>query len=141
MTKDLAADSIVMQFLTALEQQDHQTIEALLAPNLRYTNVSLPTLKGGTLVAKVFKQLLRQGTGFEVAVHHLAVNNNIVMTERTDILKVGPLHIRFWVCGTFCVENGQITVWRDYFDWVDFGKGTMRGMLGVAIPRLRATLS
>lgn len=136
----LSPDALVIQFLEALEQQNHAQVAALLAPNLRYTNVSLPTLKGGDLVAKLFKQVLRRGTGFEVQIHHLAVNGNVVMTERTDMLKLGPVHIRFWVCGTFCVENDQITLWRDYFDWWDFGKGTVRAVLGVAVPRLRATL-
>ena len=26
------------------------------------------------------------------------------------------LHLDIWVCGTFEVKNGKITLWRDYFD-------------------------
>lgn len=133
-------EEVVTRFLQALENQDHDLVAALLAPDLRYTNVSLPTIKGGPLVAKIMKLGLRKGTGFAVQTHRLAVNGDIVMTERTDILKVGPLHIGFWVCGTFRVQDGKIVLWRDYFDWLDMAKGTVRGMVGVVVPGLRPTL-
>ena len=134
------AKDTVLEFLHALEAQDHDTVEALLAPDVRYTNVSLPTLRGSKLVTGVIRRALRPGTGFAVKNHNIAVDGNTVMTERTDILKVGPLHIGFWVCGTFRVEDGQITLWRDYFDWWNITKGTVRGLAGVALPTLRPTL-
>ena len=135
-----APEAIVTRFLQALEDQDHDTIAALLAPDLRYTNVSLPTIKGGQRVAGLMKFALRRGTGFAVQTHRLAVNGDIVMTERTDIVKVGPLHMGFWVCGTFRVRDGQIVLWRDYFDWMSVTRGALRGVAGMVLPRLRATL-
>jgi len=131
---------IVTQFLHALEAKDHAQIAELLAPNLRYTNVSLPTLKGGKTVSSLFQRLMVKGTGFEVQVHRIAENGDIVMTERTDILKVGPLHVGFWVCGTFRVENGKIVLWRDYFDWLDITRGLLRGVVGIPAPKLRIAL-
>jgi limonene-1,2-epoxide hydrolase len=70
-------------------------------------------------VANLFELLLRRGTGFQVKIHSIATNGNTVMTERTDVINVGSLHVGFWVCGTFQVENGKIVLWRDYFDWWD----------------------
>lgn len=131
---------IVLRFLRALEQQDHDSIAALLAPNLRYTNVSLPTLKGGKRVARLAKLALRPGTGFGVQIHQIASKGDVVMTERSDLLKLGPLHVRFWVCGTFVVQQGQIVLWRDYFDWWAATQGTIRGLAGVAMPRFRMRL-
>ncbi len=84
--------------------------------------------------------LLRKGTGFAVQTHRLAVNGDTVMTERTDIIKVGPVHVGFWVCGTFQVRDGRIVLWRDYFDWADVARGGVRGLAGVLVPRLRMTL-
>ncbi len=133
-------EEIVTHFLHALEAQDHDRIAALLAPNLRYTNVSLPTIKGGRVVSNLFKRLLGKKTGFQVQIHRIATNGNIVMTERTDVIEVGPLHVAFWVCGTFRVEQGQIVLWRDYFDWFNIARGTLRGVVGVPVPRLRAQL-
>jgi limonene-1,2-epoxide hydrolase len=133
----MTPEQTVVAFLHALEAQHHPLIASLLAPDLRYTNVSLPTLKGGQRVAGLFEKVLRRGTGFGVRIHGIAASGNIVMTERTDIIKVGPLYIRFWVCGTFEVRDGRITVWRDYFDWWNIAKGTLRGVAGIAVPPLR----
>ncbi len=135
-----APQDIVLKFLQALESHDHSSVEALLAPNVCYTNVSLPTLTGNKRVSALVRTVLRPGTGFAVKNHNIAVNGDTVMTERTDILKVGPLHIGFWVCGTFRVLDGRIVLWRDYFDWWDITKGTVRGLAGVIRPAFRPTL-
>jgi limonene-1,2-epoxide hydrolase len=47
------------------------------------------------------------------------------------------LRLQFWVCGVFEVDDGRITLWRDYFDFYDFGKAIFRGIVGVAVPALR----
>jgi limonene-1,2-epoxide hydrolase len=44
------------------------------------------------------------------------------------------------VCGVFEVRDGRITLWRDYFDMYDMLKATVRGVLGLVVPSLRATL-
>lgn len=134
-------EQTVTAFLHALEAQDHNLVATLLAPDLRYTNVSLPTIKGGQRVATLFEKVLRRGTGFGVKIHSIATSGDTVMTERTDIIKVGPLYIRFWVCGTFQVRDSQIILWRDYFDWWDITRGTLRGMAGIARPALRTDMS
>ncbi len=133
-------ETVVQRFLQAMEAQDHDTVASLLAPDLRYTNVSLPTLKGGRRVATLIRKALRESRRFEVQVHSIASAGNTVLTERTDVLKVGPLHIGFWVCGTFEVRDGRITVWRDYFDWMDIARGSLRGLAGIPLPGLRPTL-
>lgn len=133
-------EAVVYTFLHALAEQDLDGAAALLAPDLQYTNVSLPTLRGGDFVGKLLKRALGGALRFDVQFHSIAASGDTVLTERTDVLALGPLHVRFWVCGTFRVENGRITLWRDYFDWWDLGKGTLRGVLGVALPRLRSTL-
>lgn len=133
-------EDIVCRFLYALAEQDLDQATALLAPDLRYTNVSLPTLKGGEFVGKLLRRALGGALRFDVQMHGIACQGDTVLTERTDVLALGPLHVRFWVCGTFRVQEGRITLWRDYFDWWDLGKGTLRGVIGIAVPRLRATL-
>ncbi len=140
MTVTTTSEAIVMAFMHALEAKDHDKIAELLAPNLHYTNVSLPTIVGGQRVANLFEVLLRRGTGFSVQIHSLAVNGDVVLTERTDMIKVGSLHIAFWVCGTFRVQDGKIVLWRDYFDWLDISKGMLRGIAGIVVPKLRVVL-
>jgi limonene-1,2-epoxide hydrolase len=40
----------------------------------------------------------------------------------------------------FEVRDGQIALWRDYFDFFDFTKAIVRGIVGTVIPSVRATL-
>ncbi|OMC34896.1 limonene-1,2-epoxide hydrolase [Mycobacterium sp. GA-1841] len=129
----------VETFLNALQEQDFATAENALAQNLVYQNVGLPTIYGRNRAMKLFRSM--QGrTGFEVKIHRIAADGNAVLTERTDALVFGPLRLQFWVCGVFEVHDGRITLWRDYFDFLDMFKATLRGLAGVAVPSLRTSL-
>jgi limonene-1,2-epoxide hydrolase len=112
-------------------------ISELLHSDVLYTNVSLPTFRGGKRVAGLIKLALSSSRKLQVKNHQIVAKGNIVLTERTDIVEIGPLHIGFWVCGTFKVENGKIILWRDYFDWLNFSKGLLRGVFGIGITGLR----
>jgi limonene-1,2-epoxide hydrolase len=47
---------------------------------------------------------------------HLAVRDDVVLTERIDTFKVGDKVAALPVMGTFEVRDGKISAWRDYFD-------------------------
>ncbi|MUL80328.1 MULTISPECIES: limonene-1,2-epoxide hydrolase family protein [unclassified Mycolicibacterium] len=129
----------VETFLNALQEQDFDTAENALAQNLVYQNVGLPTIYGRNRAMKLFRSM--QGrTGFEVKIHRIAADGAAVLTERTDALVFGPLRLQFWVCGVFEVHEGRITLWRDYFDFLDMFKATLRGVVGVVVPSLRTSL-
>src|SRR5262249_19853481 len=71
----------------------------LLDLHVEYTNVGLPTLRGRERIRRLFRATLgRDGAGFDAYVHA----------------------IQLWVCGRFDVRDGQIVLWRDYFDYVAF---------------------
>ena len=127
-------------FLAALQDQDLDTAAAQLDDNLVYENVGYPTIRGRARAVKLFRGLQRPNLGFEAKIHRIAVNGATVLTERTDVLVIGPVRMQFWVCGVFEVHNGRITLWRDYFDMFDMFKGTVRGLIGAAVPALRPRL-
>jgi limonene-1,2-epoxide hydrolase len=125
-------------FLHALQNSDLETAEAALHDNLVYENVGLPTIHGRARAIKLFR-MMEGRAGFEVKIHRIAADGAAVLTERTDALIVGPLRLQFWVCGVFEVHNGRITLWRDYFDFFDVFKATLRGVAALALPSLKAT--
>ncbi|MCU4314419.1 limonene-1,2-epoxide hydrolase family protein [Acinetobacter bereziniae] len=131
------SEEVVERFLTALVEQDHNVISELLHSDVLYTNVSLPTFRGGKRVAGLIKLALSSSRKLQVKNHQIVAKGNIVLTERTDIVEIGPLHIGFWVCGTFKVENGKIILCRDYFDWLNVSQGLLRGVFGIGITGLR----
>ena len=130
---------IVESFLYALQAVDLDTADALLADNLVYQNVGFPTIHGRARAMKLFRAMDGRG-GFEVKFHRIAAEGAVVLTERTDAIIIGGLRLQFWVCGTFEVHDGKITLWRDYFDMFDMLKATVRGLIGLAIPSRRPTM-
>jgi limonene-1,2-epoxide hydrolase len=125
-------------FLNALQDADLDTAGAALAEDLVYQNVGLPTIHGRNRAMKLFSSLGGAGA-FEVKIHRIAADGAAVLTERTDALIFGPLRLQFWVCGVFEVHDGQITLWRDYFDFFDMLKATVRGLVGLVVPSLKAS--
>ncbi|HKV21478.1 MAG TPA: limonene-1,2-epoxide hydrolase family protein [Mycobacterium sp.] len=129
----------VETFLYALQDEDFDTADAQLADNVLYLNVGYTKMRGRKRVIKLF----RMGQGrmrFEVKFHRVATDGNAVLTERTDALIFGPIRLQFWVCGVFEVQGGKITLWKDYFDALDFFvKAPLRGLLGAVAPSLRPT--
>ncbi|HUE32444.1 MAG TPA: limonene-1,2-epoxide hydrolase [Mycobacterium sp.] len=128
----------VESFLNALQDADHETAEAALDENLVYENVGLPTIHGRARAIKLFRQMEGRAA-FEVKIHRIAADGAAVLTERTDALIFGPLRLQFWVCGVFEVHGGQITLWRDYFDFFDMLKATARGLAALVVPSLKAS--
>ena len=135
---DAPEATVVRAFLASLELRDVERAANLVADDLVYENVSLPTVHGREGLRRVLGAALKAASGFEAHVHRIAVNGPVVLTERTDVLEVGRLRVAFWVCGTFEVRDGRIVLWRDYFDWLNVTAATARGLLGVLLPSLRA---
>ena len=138
-TSDIDNAHTVEMLLTSLQAGDADGAAAVLDENLVYQNVGFPTIHGRARAVKLFRAMEGR-LGFEVKIHRIAVNGSSVLTERTDVLQVGPLRLQFWVCGVFEVSDGRITLWRDYFDMWDMTKAFVRGTIGVAVPALRPKL-
>jgi limonene-1,2-epoxide hydrolase len=136
---DLAPTVVVERFLGHLRTvTDVDAAAGLLAVDVEYENSWMPTMRGRERVRKLFQVLDRIGTGVEMHVHAISADGRSVLTERTDVLKWGPLRVQFWICGRFDVLDGQIVVWREYYDPLTIFAATMRGLLGVVVPAARA---
>ena len=111
--KDLA---VVEAFFAAFQALDLDGALALMADDVVYQNVPFPADRGKAAVTRTLKSFSKVMNGFEVRMKNIAANDGVVLTERVDILKGRLLYIDIWVCGTFEVKDGKITLWRDYFD-------------------------
>ena len=118
---------IVEQFLAALETGEVDAALALCADDVTYQNVPLPPARGLSEVGRQLRAMGKYTTGFEVRMINIAANGPVVLTERIDVLSRGSVSAEFWVCGTFEVHEGRITLWRDRFDFVDVLRGFVAG--------------
>ncbi len=131
--------AVVEAFLDALARPDVDAAMALIDDSIAYTNVSLPTMDR-TAMRKFLSGIEEPGGGFGVTIHHIAADGPTVLTERTDLLVIRGMKVQIWVCGRFEVHDGKITVWRDYFDWVDIARAAVRGIAGRFVPALVPTM-
>jgi limonene-1,2-epoxide hydrolase len=129
--------AVVETFLGALVSADLDTAGALLDEHVVYVNVGTPAARGRRRTMRILRGLSRPWLSFEVYIHAIAVNRGSVLTERTDVIVVGPCRMQFWVTGRFDVHDGRITLWRDSFDYLDLLRAIARGVLGAAVPALR----
>jgi limonene-1,2-epoxide hydrolase len=122
--------ALPLEFLGLLAKGDVDGACDLLAPDVEYINVSLPTIRGRERVrAALGRMMARKGAGFEVITHVAAADGDTVLTDRTDIIILGPVRVEFWVYGRFVIRDGQIAVWRDSFDWMNITVAVVRGVL------------
>jgi limonene-1,2-epoxide hydrolase len=129
---------VVLTFLQRLQAGAVDAATDLLAPDVRYENVSLPTIYGRDRTRRALKSMFAAAdSGFDLRLHSLTTDGHTVMTERTDILYFRRFRLQFWVCGRFDVTDGQITLWRDYFDWWDITLASFRALLGMLVPSLQ----
>lgn len=129
MTETTQSTAVVEEMLVSLRGGDIERAMSCMDERIVWHNVGLPKVRGANAVARYMRALAKPGYGFDVTIHNIAADGDIVLTERTDALIWRRLRIEFWVCGTFELRDGKIAVWRDYFDNVDFFKGVARGLL------------
>jgi len=118
--------ALVRDFLEAMAGPDIERAVALLSPDVEWLNTGLPTLRGRRVHA-VLRDMPRRRIGFDVEIHHIAGEGDVVLTDRTDVLWKGPVRSAFWVCGTFTVRDGLITRWDDHYSAGNVLKGLVVG--------------
>ncbi|GAA3558879.1 limonene-1,2-epoxide hydrolase family protein [Amycolatopsis ultiminotia] len=132
--------AVVTGFLQALEDLDVDRALGYAAVDITYQNVPLPPARGLAAVEKQLRAMARFGSGFEARTHHIAADGNVVLTERTDVLRRGSWSAQFWVCGTFEVVDDRIVLWRDYFDWTTFLAASAKGAGRAALTGARTLI-
>lgn len=135
------ADQLVSDFFQALAQGRVEQALELVDDDIVYVNVGLPKVRGKKLFGTVMGALGGGTVGFDLEMRAIGVDERgVVLTERIDELRIGPLRMTFWVCGRHEVDGGRLTLWRDYFDFVAVTRGFLRGLAALAIPALRRPL-
>ncbi|MDT7537892.1 MAG: limonene,2-epoxide hydrolase [Actinomycetota bacterium] len=107
---------VVHAFLAAAEKRDYDASLPLLAEDVEYQNMPLPPVHGREAVRETLEALLAMCGGFEVVTHREVAAGNLVMNERTDRFLLKGEWVDLPVAGVFEVRDGQIVLWRDYFD-------------------------
>ena len=125
---------ITTAFLDDLARTDLDAALTCIDDDIAYTNVGMPTIHGKRKVAKVFGPMAQHRFAFDYRMINISADGPVVLTERIDEIQIGRVRLQFWVCGRFEIREGRIAVWRDYFDYFDFTRAIVRGIVGAVIP-------
>ena len=115
----------VTAFIHAIEAKDLDAALALVDDQIEYDNVPMAKVFGPEAVRTVLTPFLAGCTVVDWVVHQQVEQvdgpgTGTVMNERTDRFEVAGRWIELPVAGLFTVQDGKITLWRDYFDDATF---------------------
>jgi limonene-1,2-epoxide hydrolase len=106
----------VKTFMKLMEPLDYDNAVKLIADNCEYTNMPMGAVTGPAGVRAVLGPFFAPTLENEFRVLREAAVGNTVFLERLDRHRLATGWVELPVNGVYEVENGKITVWRDYFD-------------------------
>jgi len=107
---------IVTEFCNAWTRSDVEGILGAFADDAVYHNIPMDPLVGKEAISAYIRSFFDSGGKVTFITTHQAVNGNVVLNERVDIIVKNGETKNLKLMGTFEIENGKIKVWRDYFD-------------------------
>ena len=114
-----AAKQVVLDFIQAWNNKDWDAIEAAFTDDVVYHNIPMEALNGKVAAMAMIRGMQPQEVDWIVL--NIAVNGNVVLTERLDkFVMADGKNLDIPVMGTMELENGKIKAWRDYFDLATF---------------------
>lgn len=120
--------AVVREFLSLLENGRAAEAVQMLTDDAQWRNTGLPTLRGRR-VRRILLDLERRNIRFRADMHHLAADGDVVLTDRTDFLRIGRWEASFWVCGTFRVRDGKVELWDDHYAMGNVLAGSLVGLV------------
>ena len=112
-----SADELVTEFCKRWATADPDELAGYFTEDAVYHNIPMEPVQGPTAIKAFIEAFLASFDGIDFTVHRQVSDGNLVMNERTDVLrrKDGDA-IPLPVTGVFEIENDRIAAWRDYFD-------------------------
>lgn len=109
-------EDVVLGLCDAFAKHDAEALRQYFTDDVVYHNIPMDPAVGLEAAMAVIDMFLAVCEELEFQVHHLAVDGETVLTERTDVFTIGGKTAPLPVMGAFRVVDGKIAEWRDYFD-------------------------
>jgi limonene-1,2-epoxide hydrolase len=114
---------VVREFCGLMAKRDAESLRPFLADDALYQNVGMPAEVGAdAIVANLAGQFAMFPDTYAYEIKHLAVDGDVVLTERLDYIGTSDDPKALPVMGTFVVRDGRIVRWHDYWDTGLLGK-------------------
>ena len=110
----------VTQFCDQVAEGDAAKAADFFSDDAVYHNIPLDPVTGRDAIRDTIGMFLGMADKVWFDTLHIVADGPLVMTERIDHFVMGDRDIALPVMGTFVVNDGKITAWRDYFDMNQF---------------------
>jgi limonene-1,2-epoxide hydrolase len=118
MSKNL---EVVRSFIGAWKRNDLDEIMSFFADDCVYHNMPIEPARGLEATRTMIKGFSSMAREVEWRLHQIAETpEGVVLTERTDRFEIGGRWVELPVMGSFELQGGKISAWRDYFDLAQF---------------------
>jgi limonene-1,2-epoxide hydrolase len=111
-----SAERVVRDLCAALEGHDAEALRPWFTDDVLYHNIPMEPAVGIEMTIAFLGGFFAMCESLRVEILHLAVSEQVVLTERIDTFTVGNIVAPLPVMGAFEVRDGKISAWRDYFD-------------------------
>lgn len=116
------AERVVRDLCDAFAKHDAQALREFFTDDVVYHNIPMEPAVGIDATIAFIDGFFGMCESMLIETIHLAVRDNVVLTERVDTFKVGQIVAPLPVMGTFEIRDGKISAWRDYFDMAQITK-------------------
>lgn len=110
------AEQLVRDFCRAFEGHDAEALRPFFTDDVIYHNIPMDPAVGIDAAIAFIDGFFGMCESMVIETVHLAVRDNVVLTERIDTFTVGPVVAPLLVMGTFEIRDGKISTSHDYFD-------------------------
>ena len=110
------AERVVRDFCAACAGHDAAALRPFFNEEVVYHNMPMDPAVGIDATIAFIDGFFGMCESVVFEIVHLAVRDNVVLTERVDTFTDGQVVAPLPVMGTFEVRDGKISAWRDYFD-------------------------
>jgi limonene-1,2-epoxide hydrolase len=110
------AERIVRDLLSTLETHDTAALRPFFTDDVVYHNIPMDPSIGIEDSIAFIDGFVGACSNTVIDILHVAVRDNVVLTERVDSLTFGDIVVPLPVMGTFEIRDGKVSAWRDYFD-------------------------
>jgi limonene-1,2-epoxide hydrolase len=116
------AERVVRDFCAAFEKHDAEALRSFFTEDVVYHNVPMDPAVGIDAAIAFVDGFFAMCESMVIDTLHLAVRDDVVLTERVDTFTIGQKVASLPVMGAFQIRDGKISAWRDYFDMAQITK-------------------
>jgi limonene-1,2-epoxide hydrolase len=113
-------EELVNDFIAALVARDLEGAAAMVTDDFEYDNVPMGKAFGPQALTETLNGFFGMCTGIDWKILRQASSGDLtkgtVLNERDDRVEIHGRWTTLPVAGVFEIENGKLTLWRDYFD-------------------------